>query len=371
MASPGESQKRRPFSNLFKRKNKSESISPGPEINDRSSSAVQNNNDSAYASSEPPSTHNSEANIVPVENRGQIENVSADRNLALNKSTGDVLDRDTGAVVSTVTTTTTTTTTTTMKKGKDGNMVVDVQTQPAGQTSTNQPSQQQEVVEAPGDSAQPSHSRVDSAQTPATNGPRMSQPIIPPRSPHRRSREMTAEINHASTPAAAAGYNFSHPSRNSQRQSGDFNQMVAASQNGPSNRSTFESLRSLAKEQTSPDTYQQLKAAAKGLHGVGETIRGALNNELDQRIVTGDPHAQQAAIAKNMSVMDRGRAEMGRIPEQRESWATNNTAAQRPPDHYVSPIAQSQPQNWPRSRSASRSSGGKKGIRKLIKKKSR
>lgn len=55
--------------------------------------------DSAYASSE---------NNEPVKNTGQFEGVSSDRNLTLNKNTGDVRDEDTGEVVSTVTTTTTT-----------------------------------------------------------------------------------------------------------------------------------------------------------------------------------------------------------------------------------------------------------------------
>ena len=55
--------------------------------------------DSAYASSE---------NNEPVKNTGQFEGVSSDRNLTLNKNTGDVRDEDTGEVVSTVTTTTST-----------------------------------------------------------------------------------------------------------------------------------------------------------------------------------------------------------------------------------------------------------------------
>lgn len=66
--------------------------------------------DSAYASSEnepkPSLTKSSET--VPVENTGQFKGVSSDRNLNLNRGTGDVVDSDTGQVVSTVTTTTTT-----------------------------------------------------------------------------------------------------------------------------------------------------------------------------------------------------------------------------------------------------------------------
>ena len=79
-----------------------------------SSSEVQpslNSNvaDSAYASSEnEPRSKNSD--VVPMENTGQIQGVSGDRRLGVNKSTGDVMDTDTGEVVSTVTTTTTTST---------------------------------------------------------------------------------------------------------------------------------------------------------------------------------------------------------------------------------------------------------------------
>lgn len=66
--------------------------------------------DSAYASSEnePKTSLNKSSETVPVENTGQFKGVSSDRNLGLNKGTGDVVDSDTGQVLSTVTTTTTT-----------------------------------------------------------------------------------------------------------------------------------------------------------------------------------------------------------------------------------------------------------------------
>lgn len=60
--------------------------------------------DSAYASSE----NEPKTSLTPVENTGQISGVSSDRNLGLNKGTGDIVDTESGQVVSTVTTTTTT-----------------------------------------------------------------------------------------------------------------------------------------------------------------------------------------------------------------------------------------------------------------------
>lgn len=65
--------------------------------------------DSAYASSEnePKASMTKSSDTVPMENTGQISGVSGDRNLAMNKNTGDVIDEDTGKVVTTTTTTTT------------------------------------------------------------------------------------------------------------------------------------------------------------------------------------------------------------------------------------------------------------------------
>jgi len=65
--------------------------------------------DSAYASSEnePKPSLTKSSDTVPMENTGQIQGVSGDRNLAMNKNTGDVIDEDTGKVVTTTTTTTT------------------------------------------------------------------------------------------------------------------------------------------------------------------------------------------------------------------------------------------------------------------------
>ncbi|KAF2484856.1 hypothetical protein BDY17DRAFT_292502 [Neohortaea acidophila] len=74
-------------------------------------SSNSNMADSAYASSEGErKPYSPGADTMPMENTGQFQGVSSDRSLTLNKSTGDVMDDDTGEVVSTVTTTTTTTT---------------------------------------------------------------------------------------------------------------------------------------------------------------------------------------------------------------------------------------------------------------------
>ncbi|KAF2214372.1 hypothetical protein CERZMDRAFT_83078 [Cercospora zeae-maydis SCOH1-5] len=130
--------------------------------------------DSAYASSEAPSnarSNTSNNNIISVPNEGQIEGVDKDRNLAVNKVTGDVLDEDTGEIVSTVTTTTTTTTTTTLVRGKDGKkeLKTNVNTIPMGTTSTAASS-----GPAPGPGAQPNRPRDNSgvSEMPADSAPR-------------------------------------------------------------------------------------------------------------------------------------------------------------------------------------------------------
>ena len=110
-------QKKRRLSNLFGRKTEAP-VSP---VNANASNEHQpsvstgktNTGDSAYASSDNPSSkRNSRADnqYIPVENNGRYDGVSQDRNLAMNKNTGDIVDDDTGEQVTTVTTTTTTTT---------------------------------------------------------------------------------------------------------------------------------------------------------------------------------------------------------------------------------------------------------------------
>ncbi|KAM3422062.1 hypothetical protein BST61_g2438 [Cercospora zeina] len=213
--------------------------------------------DSAYASSEAPSnarSNNSNSNIVSVPNEGQIEGVNKDRNLAVNKVTGEVLDEDTGEVVSTVTTTTTTTTTTTLVRGKDGRkeLKTNVNTTPTGIVSSaassgpapgpiaqpNTPRDNSVVSEMPADSA-PRRPSVDVLPTPLSPtgtrgqsppGPTPLQtsapsfppnvPDLPAKSPKRRSREFDRPSGETADAVPASpiigsnfGPNFSHLNR--------------------------------------------------------------------------------------------------------------------------------------------------------------
>ncbi|EMC90875.1 hypothetical protein BAUCODRAFT_39882 [Baudoinia panamericana UAMH 10762] len=84
--------------------------------------------DSAYGGSQPsssnrtsPSQSQRSANTVPLDHSSSVNGVDVgNRNLSLNKQTGEVTDDDTGDIVTTVTTTTTTTTVTKRKGGRDG-----------------------------------------------------------------------------------------------------------------------------------------------------------------------------------------------------------------------------------------------------------
>lgn len=371
MAATQEKKVPRSLTNMFKRKDREEpGAHPYPDLNNKPSTATQNTSDSAYASSEPPSS-TSEQNFVPVENNGQIQNVSSDRNLEMNQSTGDVMDKDTGEVVSTVTTTTTTTTTTMTKRGANGEKTsVEVSTQPGGSAAgagAGARDRTPDIHEAPGDSAHTSsHARQDSgnafrpdaagAQQPQHHQPQQQQraPVIPARSPHRKSQEYIDQGG------ASPGYNFSHPSRSNLRNSGEYFQQQHQHPH-PSNRSTFDSLRSAASGQGGGGTLDNLKAAAVGLHGVGETLRGTFNSGIDQRFPRSNPDSSGAANAKNQGVLDRGRDEMQRISENRESW--DSRGAHAPPippkepvtsvhpamrdDHIVSPMPQQQRQPPP------------------------
>lgn len=96
------------FSRLLGKREKSPNASPGESLQPTIPP------DSAYASSEtpsgvgPPTQDNSTTDIVPAEKNSDIGNIDKDRNLGVRPATGEVLDRDTGEVVTVVTTTTTT-----------------------------------------------------------------------------------------------------------------------------------------------------------------------------------------------------------------------------------------------------------------------
>lgn len=262
-------QKKRRLSNLFGRKTEAP-VSP---VNANASNEHQpsvstgktNTGDSAYASSDNPSSkRNSRADnqYIPVENNGRYDGVSQDRNLAMNKNTGDIVDDDTGEQVTTVTTTTTTTTTTTAKGGKKGTKV-EVATQRDGQPV---------LAEAPGDgpgqrsppqqqtqpaplnttrsrSPQPTH---PAALTPGAGpGPVERTPTPPMRNPNRKSREYE--------PVSPMRPNFSYPSRSELRTSEEpmppppvQQPHMQANGGGPA--------------PAPKSTFDNLKAAAVGLH---------------------------------------------------------------------------------------------------------
>jgi len=243
--------------------------------------------DSAYASSDAtPSTISkpSAENMVHMES-------SDDRNLAMNRATGEVVDEDTGEVVTVTTTTTTTTTTTSRGGGKSKKTVVDTSSTP----SPSGGGARTPMAEVPGDTNYVTSTAVDAAtderhdstggggggrsgphaalensnSIPTAGGSRVGDspmPLvhphqreqegppypIPERNPHRKSREYGPPMPQQSgaayehepvSPVNAQQHNFSYPSRANGNLRGE-------SQGEPKQQSTFENL----------------KAAAVGLH---------------------------------------------------------------------------------------------------------
>lgn len=196
--SPTTDKKKNRLSNMFGSKRESHN----PNTTTTSAGAMYNderpsNADSAYASSEGPSTSDSRGEMVHVENHND------DRNLSKNMTTGEVFDEDTGEVVTT--TTTTTTTTTVVSKGGKKVQHVSVATQPHEQQST--------IAEAPGDNQHLSPSTAaahpsqrDASHSPVSHSPQAppaypqqqpqqqyNNPSIPHRNPNRKSREISDE----------------------------------------------------------------------------------------------------------------------------------------------------------------------------------
>lgn len=212
--------------------------------------------DSAYASSNHPSSNrnslsnghaesSNNADIVPVQNNGNIEGVDADRNLAYNTSTGQVVDDDTGQVV---VTTTTTTTTTINNRGQKKDTQVQTHTQ-----RDNQPA----IAEAPGD--MPSSVNSQSPVPPHRSSPNSmghspvgypnqnsnAPPLQPPRPdpnsfpvPERNPMREREPMD----PVSPLRPNFSYPSRTDIREE------------------------PMPQQPTSKSTFANLKAAAQGLH---------------------------------------------------------------------------------------------------------
>ncbi|KAK4945917.1 hypothetical protein LTR10_015010 [Elasticomyces elasticus] len=369
-----------------------------------------NSVDSAYASSDPSasnvSTHTSpesrHANMVSIENNGQISGVDGSRHLQLNQKTGEVLDEDTGEVVTTVTTTTTTTTTVVKKAGGGkGGAEVRVETQP-GHPGTTQTSTQQRVggggggggqqaghiAEAPGDGpsarlTQPDHPPTFTSSSTARErspvpaplqigrqppphvetGNTNNNPALPQRNPNRSSRDFMTSPPSPITPGGAGGrHNFSYPARVGTKSTEHLPQHMVSQETmhqqyspphapppqqqnsgregysfstGPPSQPQSKEAHSFStgiplplhqtpsQPQPPPTSrtsaggaLENLKAAAIGLHGVGETLRGTLNSEVDNRLSRRNPDKAAQVNAKNRADIERGQAEMARLRER-------------------------------------------------------
>jgi len=201
-----------------KKKGKLSRMFGGKDTHDQSSpsdvqpSSTSNIADSAYSSSENDHrSKNSNSDYTHLENTGQIQGVSEDRKLAVNKGTGDVVDEDSGEVVSTVTTTTTTTTTTTSRKaGGSKSPTVEVTTTPSAPVIQEMPTAR--------DNTPPPSQVLDNPPRPTetsydTRPPRI--PDVPSRSPNRSSDHMYSRsrerLDNPVSPVDPAAHNFSYP----------------------------------------------------------------------------------------------------------------------------------------------------------------
>jgi hypothetical protein len=237
--------------------------------------------DSAYASSNHPSSKRdslsnvipesrNNADMVPVENNGNIEGVSSERNLAYNTSTGQVVDDDTGQVV--VTTTTTTTTTMSTRTGKKTTKV-DVQTQPTiAEAPGDMPPMSNMTSHSPAPPALPEPSASSSpVVTPMSQptGTPISQPVGTPQShhpvPHRTDSDAypvparnPMREREPMDPVSPLRPNFSYPSRSDIRED-PMPQQPFLQQPIPQHP--------MPQQQPAPrGTFANLKAAAQGLH---------------------------------------------------------------------------------------------------------
>ncbi|TKA43196.1 hypothetical protein B0A54_06146 [Friedmanniomyces endolithicus] len=348
MYTPSEDKKKHRISAIFgSRKSREDmdgrpSLSPAP-------GADGNSVDSAYASSDQPSQHTAStrtspafrhANMVSIENNGQISGVDGSRHLQLDQNTGEVMDEDTGEVVTTITTTTTTTTTTVRKgaaAGEKKGTTVQVETRPShNAVSTQQTPVHTHLAEAPGDGpsarlvpdAPPTHLRNRSPVPSALQIGRQqstAEPAPPLRNPNRKSREYISAPNGPPspvTPGAQGRHNFSYPARMGTKSTEHLPQIPPeTNQYSPPQVPLREQL---SQQQTSPvssgsgvgSALGNLKAAAIGLHGVGETLRGTLNSEVDNRLSRRDPDKAAAVDAKNRADITRGQQEMARMRER-------------------------------------------------------
>jgi hypothetical protein len=232
--------------------------------------------DSAYESSETPPTgdlpkdtntpNTSPAqDVIPVEKNSQMANIDQGRNLAVRPATGEVLDTDTGELVTVVTTTTTTTTTTTRKPGQKPNVTKEVQKQIQESNPSAAP-----AIEGP--SEMPATPAITDSKVPdrGSSRPTRDSPPLPVRSAARKSSEMPNRQSQASNypaydenlPPPTAGYygggaldappspskhNFSYPSRNRNSMDPDGVSLSTTNQPQHHNKSTMSDLRAAAK----------------------------------------------------------------------------------------------------------------------------
>lgn len=244
--------------------------------------------DSAYASSDTTPTPGAVSNeqIVPAEKDSDIGNIDKNRNLGVRPSTGEVLDRDTGEVVTVVTTTTTTTTTTTRKPGKKNPEVhkdVDVQevtqTQPAiNPNGTSDPTIEPArgtgvIAEMPATPGTPgAHAPIQPPVVDTShesNRLRKQSPGIPGKSTNRRSGEFNTSYVPPPSDVSPEGSYFAKPGP-----TGNTPPISPQRTNFsyPNNRNTQDSLDGASLATTtqpqshSKTTMADLRAAAKGLH---------------------------------------------------------------------------------------------------------
>lgn len=267
--------------------------------------------DSAYASSEAPSgepavvNHSQTSDISKLDNEKKLEAVRKDDNLSVNPA-GEVVEKDTGDVVTTVTTTTTTTTTTKTRGGqKQTEEVKEVKRDPPVTTAatTNR------------DSAVVNVSELSSDRTPPDTGGVNGSPPVPPKSAMRKSMELQPPPSNVPgtkttpppSPSRLSGHNFSYPSRAPPDHTGQLQQ-----------------------QQQPPSTMQNLKAAAHGIHGAGETLRGTLNSSVDRRFPMGrDAEKHAALVQRHDDVAARGVDEIDRAQFQQRGQ----------PQRFVDPAA--------------------------------
>ncbi|KAK4543752.1 hypothetical protein LTR36_004785 [Oleoguttula mirabilis] len=352
MAATTPDKKKNRLSNMFG--SKREPDRPPPHQAFPSHSSNGNMQDSAYESSLGNST--AESNMQHIESND-------DRNLALNKTTGEVIDEDTGATV--ITTTTTTTTTTITRNGKKESRVEIRSTTP---TPRGDSSQQTTIAEAPGDnqhlspadangttrrevSHTPQERLATLSHSPYPTGQQQQQQQqaalpIPHRNPNRKSlgderppqqyfdgANASAPSEGPVSPSSPSRANFSYPSRSTGNLRGQAGEEGAPApvEHRPGVKGTFESLRAAAMRGQGGgggegeygaepgqrvSAFENLKAAAVGIHGVGETLRSTLNSEIDNRYPRRDPEKAAAAEAKNRAEMERGYREMAGLRQR-------------------------------------------------------